>query len=275
MNTIKKPLRYYRVLSIAGSDSSGGAGVQADLKTFSALGCYGMSVITALTAQNTQGGLDIHPIPPSFVRTQLEAVLDDIGTDAVKIGMLFSAEIIQTVARVLQEREVGRIVLDPVMVAQSGHKLLEDAAVEAIKEELIPLADLVTPNLPEAEVLLGQRIRTLAEMQGAVRDLAVFGGQGILVKGGHLQEKEGTDLLYLREEDQIVTLNAEYIQTKNNHGTGCTMSSAAAASLSRGKGLEQSVRNAKDYISKAIRAGAEYSLGQGNGPVHHFFDFWC
>lgn len=265
---------YYRTLTIAGSDSSGGAGIQADLKTFSALGCYGMSVITALTAQNTTGVRSIHPVPASFVREQLQAVLDDLGTDAVKIGMLFSAEIIREVAGVLREYVLGRIVLDPVMVAQSGDKLLKDRAVEAIKSELMPLASLVTPNLPEAEVLLGRKIQDLKDMQAAARELAVSHCQAVLIKGGHLKEKQSTDLLYLRDEDRFVKLEADFIQTKNNHGTGCTLSSAVAACLARGLDPESAVRRAKDYISEAIRAGAGYRLGRGHGPVHHFFAFW-
>ncbi|MCF8039545.1 MAG: bifunctional hydroxymethylpyrimidine kinase/phosphomethylpyrimidine kinase [Desulfohalobiaceae bacterium] len=269
-----KAPNYYRTLTIAGSDSSGGAGIQADLKTFSALGCYGMSVITALTAQNTTGVRSIHPVPASFVREQLQAVLDDLGTDAVKIGMLFSAEIIREVAGVLREYVLGRIVLDPVMVAQSGDKLLEDRAVEAIKSELMPLASLVTPNLPEAEVLLGRKIQDLKDMQAAARDLAVSHCQAVLIKGGHLKEKQSTDLLYLRDEDRFVKLESDFIQTKNNHGTGCTLSSAVAACLARGLDPESAVRRAKDYISEAIRAGAGYRLGRGHGPVHHFFAFW-
>ncbi|MFW6055206.1 MAG: bifunctional hydroxymethylpyrimidine kinase/phosphomethylpyrimidine kinase, partial [Thermodesulfobacteriota bacterium] len=269
-----KTLSYYRTLTIAGSDSSGGAGIQADLKTFSALGCYGMSVITALTAQNTTGVRGIHPVPASFVREQLQAVLDDLGADAVKIGMLFSAEIVQEVAGVLKKHEVRRIVLDPVMVAQSGDKLLEDRAAEAVQSELMPLASLLTPNLPEAEVLLRRKIQDLKDMQAAARDLADSHCRAVLIKGGHLKEKQSTDLLYLRDEDRFVTLEADFIQTGNNHGTGCTLSSAVAAFLARGLDTETAVRRAKDYISAAIRAGARYRLGRGHGPVHHFFDFW-
>lgn len=269
-----RTLGYYRTLTIAGSDSSGGAGIQADLKTFSALGCYGMSVITALTAQNTTGVRGIHPVPASFVREQLQAVLDDLGTDAVKIGMLFSAEIIQEVAGVLKKHAVRRIVLDPVMVAQSGDKLLEDRAVEAVKSELMPLASLLTPNLPEAEVLLERKIHDLKDMQTAARDLADFHCRAVLIKGGHLKDRQSTDLLYLRDEDRFVKLEADFIQTGNNHGTGCTLSSAVAACLARGLDTESAVRRAKDYISGAIRAGARYRLGRGHGPVHHFFDFW-
>lgn len=270
----KGKFRYFRALSIAGSDSGGGAGIQADLKTFAALGCYGMSVITALTAQNSVGVQDIHPAPPSFVREQLHSVLLDLGADAVKIGMLFSAECIRTVAGVLKEQGVQRIVLDPVMVAQSGDKLLKDEAVQAVKTELMPLADLITPNLPEAAVLLGRPVESLDDMQAAARDLAGFGCRAVLLKGGHLQGDQSTDLLYLEDEDRFVSLSAAFIRTSNNHGTGCTLSSAVAACLARGMDLHSAVNRAKDYISGAIRAGAEYRLGQGHGPVHHFFELW-
>ncbi len=270
----KKVRTYRRTLSIAGSDSGGGAGIQADLKTFSALGCYGMTVLTALTAQNTQGVRDIHPVPSSFVQAQLEAVLDDIGVDAVKIGMLFSAEVMQSVASVLTERNIKNIVLDPVMVAQSGDTLLEERAIEAMGQSLMPAADLITPNLPEAEVLLQQSIDGLEAMHQAVRELAAFGSRAVLLKGGHREEKESIDILYLRDEDRSVALSAEYISTVNNHGTGCTLSSAVAAHLACGLNMEEAVSRGKEYITQAIQAGANYRLGKGHGPVHHFFEFW-
>lgn len=265
---------YRRVLSIAGSDSGGGAGIQADLKTFSALCCYGMTAITALTAQNTQGVRDIHPVPSFFVRSQLEAVLEDIGVDAVKIGMLFSAEVIQTVAKGLKKGDIPNIVLDPVMVAQSGDKLLEDQAIEAMGQELIPLADLITPNLPEAEVLLQRKIPDQEAMQQAVRDLSAWGSKAVLLKGGHREDKECIDLLYTRDGDRCLSLKADYVSTVNNHGTGCTLSSAVTAYLAHGLDMEEAVRRAKEYITRAIRAGAGYRLGHGHGPVHHFFGIW-
>ncbi|MFO7803756.1 MAG: bifunctional hydroxymethylpyrimidine kinase/phosphomethylpyrimidine kinase [Desulfovermiculus sp.] len=265
---------YRRVLSIAGSDSGGGAGIQADLKTFSALGCYGMTAITALTAQNTQGVRDIHPVPSSCVRSQLEAVLEDIGVDAVKIGMLFSVEVIQTVAGGLKKGHITNIVLDPVMVAQSGDKLLEDQAIEAMGQELMPLADLITPNLPEAEVLLQRKIPDQEAMQQAVRDLCAWGSKAVLLKGGHREEMECIDLLYIRDGDRCLSLKADYVSTVNNHGTGCTLSSAVAAYLAHGLDMEEAVRRAKEYITRAIRAGAGYRLGRGHGPVHHFFGIW-
>ena len=266
--------RYHRVLSIAGSDSGGGAGIQADLKTFSANGCFGMTVITALTAQNTTGVTGIHAVPPSFAAEQLDAIYTDIGTDAVKIGMLYSAELIRVVAERLRQYNVGNIVLDPVMVAQSGDKLVEDDAIEAIKTYLMPLASVVTPNVPEAEVLCGLRLREPAEMEAGAKILAEYGSTSILIKGGHNEGSKSTDLLYFPQEDRKIRLPAERIDTQNNHGTGCTLSSAIAAFLARGAEIEPAVRNAKDYITDAIRAGADYQLGQGHGPVHHFHKFW-
>lgn len=265
---------YHRALTIAGSDSGGGAGIQADLKTFAALGCYGMSVITALTAQNTTGVTGIHPVPVDFVARQMEAVFSDIGADAVKIGMLFSAPLIETVARGLREHGAANIVLDPVMVAQSGDRLLENDAVQALKARLLPLADVLTPNLPEAAVLLQRDIENLHDMQAAVRDLAGFGCRAVLLKGGHQPGLRSTDVLYLAAEDRSVILRGEAVETRNNHGTGCTLSSAVAAHLARGLDLEAAVRGAKAYITAAIGAGAGYRLGAGHGPVHHFFDFW-
>ena len=265
---------YCKVLTIAGSDSGGGAGIQADLKTMSALGCYGMSVITALTAQNTRGVTGIHPVPPSFAAEQLIAVLGDIGADAVKIGMLYSAELVEVIADVLRKYNAANIILDPVMVAQSGDKLLQDDAIQAIKDYLMPLADVVTPNIPEAEVLIEQRIMGIDDMQTAAKTLAGCGSQGILIKGGHLADSDSTDLLYLTQEDRFVSLDARRIASRNNHGTGCTLSSAIASYRAKGGGIEEAVRKAKAYIQNAIRAGAEYTMGHGHGPVHHFFDYW-
>ncbi len=265
---------YRRVLTIAGSDSGGGAGIQADLKTIAANGCYGMTVITALTAQNTLGVFGIHAVPVDFVRAQMEAVLSDIGCDAVKIGMLFSPELIRTVAEGLQRYGVKKIVLDPVMVAQSGDKLLQDEAIDALKEYLIPLADIITPNLPEASVLLGRDIRTAEAIGRAAVELAGLGCRNVLIKGGHLESGDCDDCLYLSSEERLVTLPAKRIATRNNHGTGCTLSSAIASFMAGGKGLEEAVRLAKDYITGALEAGAAYSLGGGHGPVHHLYRSW-
>ena len=265
---------YRRVLTIAGSDSGGGAGIQADLKTFAANGCYGASVITALTAQNTQGVRGIHAAPVEFVAQQLDAVLGDIGADAVKIGMLFSPELIATVARKLAEYRVAHIVLDPVMVAQSGDKLLQDDAVAALKTGLAPLAEVLTPNIPEAEVLLGRSISSYDAMAAAAAELARLGCRNVLVKGGHLEGEASDDCLYLGTEQRVVRLPGERVETRNNHGTGCTLSSAIAANLAKGAGMEAAVRHAKEYLTGAIRAGADYRLGHGHGPVHHFWRFW-
>jgi hydroxymethylpyrimidine/phosphomethylpyrimidine kinase len=274
MNNTKQTREYYKVLTIAGSDSGGGAGIQADLKTFAAIGCYGMSVITALTAQNTQGVTAIHALPPSFAIEQMAAVFTDIGADAVKIGMLYSAELIEAISEALNKYRARNIVLDPVMVAQSGDKLLQDDAIQAIKDHLMPVADVVTPNLPEAEVLLGQKIEGFEDMQRAARSLAQFGSRSVLIKGGHLEESISTDLLYLTEEDRFVILEAERIASTNNHGTGCTLSSAIAAYMAKGNDIENAADKAKTFIHHAIRAGAAYKIGHGHGPVHHFFEFW-
>ncbi len=266
--------KYCRVLTIAGSDSGGGAGIQADLKTISANGCYGMSVITALTAQNTVGVSGIHPVPVDFVRLQMEAVLTDIGVDAVKIGMLFSPELIRCVADQLERFKEKQIVLEPVIVATSGDKLLQDEAIQALKEYLIPRAGIITPNLPEAEVLLGRDIKTPAEVAQAANELAGLGCPNILIKGGHLQEEASDDLLYLGATQKNVVLQGERIKTENTHGTGCTLSSAIASLMARGEGVEEAVRQAKEYITGAVIGGAQYRIGQGHGPVHHFYKWF-
>jgi len=266
--------RYRRALTIAGSDSGGGAGIQADLKTFAALGCYGLSVITALTAQNTVGVTGIHPVPPAFVEQQLEAVLTDIGADSVKIGMLFSGELIRNVVATLRRHRPGAIVADPVMVAQSGDRLLQDEAVAAIKTELIPLATIITPNLPEAEVLVGRPLATAADMETAARELAALGCAHVLIKGGHAEGDRCTDILFLAGANRFCRFQHPRIPTANTHGTGCTLSSAIAAFLAKGHGMEEAVANAGDFIHGAIAAGAGYRIGQGHGPVHHFYRFW-
>jgi hydroxymethylpyrimidine/phosphomethylpyrimidine kinase len=265
---------YRRVLTIAGSDSGGGAGIQADLKTISANGCYGMSVITALTAQNTCGVTGIEAVPVAFVAQQIDAVLSDIGADAVKIGMLFSPELIETVANKLQEYGIQHIVLDPVMVATSGDKLVQEDAIEALKAHLIPMAEIITPNLPEAGVLLGRTIAAASEVEAATIELAQLGCRNVLVKGGHLADAESDDYLYLGAEKRAIRLTGERIPTVNTHGTGCTLSSAIASFIAQGESVESAVRKAKAYITEAIRAGAAYHIGEGHGPVHHFHRFW-
>ena len=265
---------YYRALTIAGSDSGGGAGIQADLKTFSALGCFGMSAITALTAQNTRVVTGIFPAPPEFIGEQIDAVMEDIGTNAVKIGMLHSPEVIETVAAKLAQWDCPNVVLDPVMISKSGDKLLRDDAVNALKQTLLPLATVITPNLPEASVLLGREIETKDQMEGAARDLAKLGAKNVLLKGGHLTTDESCDLLYIQEDDRLVEFPGVRIPTENSHGTGCTLSSAICAHLARGIDLERAVTGAKAYITGALKAGAGYTTGKGHGPVHHFFDLW-
>ena len=265
---------YTRVLTIAGSDSGGGAGIQADLKTFSALGCYGMSVVTALTAQNTTGITGIHAVPPAFAVQQMAAVIGDIGVDAVKVGMLYSAELIESVADSLQKHGVQTIVLDPVMVAQSGDKLLQEEAISALKSVLVPMATVVTPNLPEAEVLLERKIDGIDAMRTAARDLAALGCRSVLIKGGHMETPESSDVLFINDEDRFLVMSDRRVSTPNTHGTGCSLSSAIAAHLAKGLDIESAVQKAKQYIAEAIRAGAAYRIGQGCGPVHHFYPFW-
>ncbi len=265
--------RYTRLLTIAGSDSGGGAGIQADLKTFSALGAFGMSAIAALTAQNTLAVTAIHPVPPDFLQKQLEAIFDDIGVDAVKIGMLATPELIEVVAQTLTRYRVKNIVLDTVMVAKSVDKLLQDNAIDTLRTKLLPIASVITPNLPEASVLLGHNVITENDMIPAAKALQSLGAKNVLLKGGHLGGKMSSDLLFT-ENGKLLWFESERIITKNTHGTGCTYSSAIATFLGKGYTLENAVASAKQYISDAIRFGAKYELGQGHGPVHHFFKQW-
>lgn len=265
---------YYRALTIAGSDSGGGAGIQADLKTFSALGCFGMSAITALTAQNTRTVTGIFPVPPEFIGKQIDAVMEDIGTDAVKIGMLHSPDVIETVARKLVQWQSPNIVLDPVMISKSGDKLLRDDAVKALKTVLIPEATIITPNLPEASVLLDWEVETREDMVRAAKELATLGCDNVLLKGGHLDHEDSSDLLYQKSTDTLTEFPGSRIQTVNSHGTGCTLSSALCANLAKGIGLETAVQNAKSYITGALSAGVDYKTGKGHGPVKHFYNLW-
>ena len=259
---------YTTVLTIAGSDSGGGAGIQADIKTISALGCYATTAITAITVQNTVGVEAVHPVPVDFVKGQIEAVLSDIGADAVKIGMLQSAEIVQAVAETLRKYKVGNVVLDPVMVSTSGHRLIEEEAIDTLRRELIPLARVITPNIPEAEILLGgEEIRLQASLPEMAQRLSASYGVSVLLKAGHLSEDELTDILYDKETDKLLQLTSKRIRTRNTHGTGCTMSSALAASLAKGETLQQAASSAKTFISNAIIAGADYEIGHGHGPV--------
>lgn len=266
--------QYKKVLTIAGSDSGGGAGIQADIKTISACGCYAMSAITAITVQNTTGVSGVHPVPVQTVSGQISVVLDDIGADAVKIGMLHSSEIIRAVKNTLQKYPVENIVLDPVMVATSGDKLLQDEAIETLKHELIPMARVITPNIPEAEILLGKKIRSQDELPDTAKELSQNNGVSVLLKAGHLTGVELVDIFYNAEEDYILELKAERVLTKNTHGTGCTLSSAVASFLALGYSLNDAVRSANNYIHQAVKEGADYITGKGHGPVHHFYKYW-
>lgn len=268
-------MKNYKIaLSIAGSDPSGGAGIQADLKTFSACGCYGATVIVAVVDENTVGVTGVHPIPVSFVTGQIKSVLSDIGADAIKIGMLHSSELILGVKNTLLEYGAKNIVLDPVMVATSGDKLLQDEAIETLKKELIPFVRVITPNIPEAEILLGKKISSQEDLLAVVKDLSFGNKVSVMLKAGHLKEDKLIDVFYNAETDEIIELASRRVHTQNTHGTGCTFSSAIAAFLAQGFELNDAVRRAKDYINKAIIGGADYEIGKGHGPVHHFFDFW-
>lgn len=254
------------ILTIAGSDSGGGAGIQADLKTFHAHGCYGLSVITALTAQNTRGVTGIHAPPAEFVAKQLEAVLDDIGVAAAKTGMLFSAEIIQAVAWGLREASFP-LVVDPVCVAQSGDQLLQDSAVEAMRTHIFPRAALLTPNLPEAELFSGRRVESDRDVFDVIRALLDQGPKAVLLKGGHMRGGETvTDWLGL-EDGEVVALPMPRVGGESRHGTGCTLAAAIAANLGLGLSLEEAVRNAQEFLNAAIRES--FSVGKGSGPVNH------
>ncbi len=260
-------------LTIAGSDSGGGAGIQADLKTFSALGVYGASAITALTAQNTIGVQAIHEAPPEFVAAQIRSVLSDLAVNAIKIGMLASAPIIEAVAEALAEHRHIPVVLDPVMVAASGDPLLAESAVEALRSRLMPLAAIVTPNLPEAAFITSRPIaRDEEEMAAQGRLILGFGASSALVKGGHGDGPESVDLLVSGSE--VRRYAVARIATRNVHGTGCTLSSAIAAGLAKGKGLPEAVAEAKAYVTAAIAASSRLAVGRGHGPAHHFHAWW-
>jgi hydroxymethylpyrimidine/phosphomethylpyrimidine kinase len=260
-------------LTIAGSDSSGGAGIQADLKTFAALGVYGASVITALTAQNTTGVSGIHQVPAPFVTDQIEAVFSDLAVGAVKIGMVAEVSVIDAIVTGLTKWTPKHVVFDPVMVATSGDRLLATDAVEALRTKLIPLAELITPNLPEAAALLDEAVATdeaSVERQG--RRLLALGARAVLIKGGHGQGAESID--YLFTGSGVISLSAPRIATKNTHGTGCSLSSAIAAGLAKGEDLETAVRNAKTWVTAAIAAADRFSVGRGHGPIHHFSKYY-
>ncbi|MEO1016683.1 MAG: bifunctional hydroxymethylpyrimidine kinase/phosphomethylpyrimidine kinase [Pseudomonadota bacterium] len=259
-------------LTIAGSDSGGGAGIQADLKTFSARGVYGCSVIAALTAQNTKAVTGIFNIDPGFVAAQIDAVFDDLKVDAVKIGMLGRPEVIDVVAERLEHWQPQWVVLDPVMVAKSGAKLLQDNAIAALRERLMPLASLITPNLPEAKLLIGDDNSASPKLGALAARLQGLGARNVLIKGGHLEGEDSPDLLLFGGEHY--RLDGPRIATRNTHGTGCTLSAAIASELAKGQPLPSAVRTAKDYLTQALEAADMLEIGQGFGPVHHFHEFW-
>ena len=263
-----RPARYARVLSIAGSDSGGGAGIQADLKTFSALGCYGMTAITAITAQNTQGVRAIHGIPPDMLRAQIDAVAEDIGVDAVKVGMLHDPEVVRVVVKAIARHQMLQVVLDPVMVATSGDRLMADETVSVLVQELFPLVTVVTPNLDEAALLLGRAIDGADALDEAASALLALGAPAVLLKGGHLPGDLVIDVLAMAGCGRL-RLQSPRIATHNGHGTGCTLSSAIAAHLALGFPLPQAVEQARAYILGAIAAGANVHTGHGQGPLNH------
>lgn len=263
---------YIPCLSIAGCDPSGGAGIEADLKTFSALGTYGMAVITALTAQNTVGVRKSYEVASNAVTEQAEAVFDDINPQFVKIGMTFNSDIIRAIAGILRRYKPKYVVLDPVMVSTSGHKLINDEAIEVLKAELIPLATIITPNLPESAALLNKPLPANVECVNYGRELLSLGCKSVLVKGGHLEDS-ATDVLVTEESAE--QFDAPKIDTRNTHGTGCTLLSAITAYLARGCTMSEAVAKAKTYLYNAILSGSEVALGHGNGPVNHFFKPDC
>lgn len=256
-------------MTIAGSDPSGGAGIQADIKTISALGCFATSAITALVDENTCTVKDIFSVSPQFVKNQIFSIIEDIGADAVKIGMLHSAEMMKAVSESLIENRVQRnIVLDPVMVATSGGKLICDDSLDILKNLLIPQATVITPNIPEGEALLGEKIDYVDQLPDAAKKMSEFGAS-VLLKGGHLKGDEMLDVFYNKNTNETLILSHKKINTKNTHGTGCTLSSAIASYLALGHDLNEAVRKGKQFITKAIIAGSEYDIGKGNGPVCH------
>lgn len=258
-----------KALTIAGSDSSGGAGIQADLKTFAAHGVFGMSVITAVTAQNTQGVFAVQDISMEVIKKQIDAIFTDIEVDGLKIGMVSQIDTIKIIADRLKEYRPKNVVLDPVMVSKSGYHLLQPDAKEALINELLPLATVVTPNIPEAEVITGMHIETLKDMEKAALLIYKMGPKYVLIKGGHL-ENDATDILF--DGNDYISFESKRIETKNTHGTGCTLSSAIASNLAKGNSIEASIQKAKDYITTAIKNSL--SIGKGVGPTNHFYELY-
>lgn len=265
-----KKRKIAKILSIAGSDPSGGAGIQADLKTFSALGCYGMAVITALTAQNTRGVDGVFHVPPDFIAAQIETLLADIRPGAVKIGMAGTSDSIKAIATMLKQHKIKNIVLDPVMVAQSGDRLLPQDAMDTLRRELVPLADILTPNIPEAKILLGDDFDP--DLQISAKRLMGLGAKAVYLKDGHGAGAVVRDVY--AEPDGVIILETPRIETKNNHGTGCTLAAALACFLARGERGRQAARHAKDYLNEVLRYSDRLDIGHGAGPVHHFHALW-
>jgi hydroxymethylpyrimidine/phosphomethylpyrimidine kinase len=266
-----KQYKYAAVLTIAGSDSGGGAGIQADLKTFSALGCYGTSAITAITVQNTIGVTGIHSIPPEIITGQIKAVMDDIAPKAIKIGMVHSAELALAIAETLKSYKDVPVVFDPVMVATSGDKLIEENTISVIKKALFPLSTIITPNLDEARILVDHPINNVDEMMAAARELLATGCFSVLLKGGHLKGEKVFDV-YVNQQGVEKTFESTFIESENVHGTGCTLSSAIAAYLALGNSAEESIKKAREYVFNAIVSGKDVKTGHGHGPLNHFFD---
>lgn len=264
----------YKVLTIAGFDGSGGAGIQADLKTFSALGCYATTALTALPVQNTMGVKSVYSIETACLEEQIQAIIEDMPLNAIKIGMLHRKEIIEAVARTLKHYHVSNIVLDPVMVAKSGDRLLKPEAILSMQKELFPMTTVLTPNLLEASEILGRGVKDKAQMEKAALDLIQMGPQAVVVKGGHLNGDCDDCLCLKTSTPEIHWFSAEKIQTRNTHGTGCTFSAAITAFLARGFTILEAVKKAKEYLTQAIHAGKQLTIGQGNGPVHHFYHLW-
>ena len=262
-------LQQPRAMTIAGSDSGGGAGIQADLKTFAAFGVYGTSAITAVTAQNTREVTQVLEMPAQIICDQIDAIMVDIGTDVVKTGMLFSTQIIQAVLSKIEEHQLNLVVVDPVMIAKSGHRLLQPEAVDALKQ-LLPFATVVTPNIVEAEVLAGRSINTLGEVREAARVIHALGPKAVIVKGGHLSGNEVVDLLF--DGQDFTQVVGERVRSDNTHGTGCTFAAAVAAGLSKGVVVQQALTDAKQYVSAGIRHS--FYIGAGHGPLNHFYHWW-
>ncbi|HXV78353.1 MAG TPA: bifunctional hydroxymethylpyrimidine kinase/phosphomethylpyrimidine kinase [Candidatus Binatia bacterium] len=262
-------MKIYKALTIAGSDSGAGAGIQADLKTFAALGVYGTSVITAITAQNTVEVTKIFELSPDLVAAQIDAIMEDIGAQAVKTGMLADAAIIERIAAKIGHYELKNLVVDPVMVAKSGDRLLRKAAIQALRSRLVPLAKVVTPNLPEAEALTEMKLTRAGEIEEAARRIVAMGAKNVVIKGGH-RRGPATDFFF--NGKKVRQLRSPRIRTRHTHGTGCTFSAAIAAYLARGEEVEEAVALAKKYITQAIRRG--FAVGSGHSPVHHFYRFW-